>query len=329
MHAHGRRGMPLLEHSHLRHPTLGFEPSEDCGVLRCLDHGLPSPLIRWHYHDEYELHLIVATTGRAFVGDYIGNFSPGHLVLTGPRLPHNWISNGALAEGVVLRDRVILFRHEPVEIAAEQILEFREILPMLERARRGIEFFIELSLAQEYFERIRTSRGLQRFAIFCELLSLLAKSSDSRLLSNLAPINVNDDVPCDQTSAIVTYINDQCQNPEFSIADVCSRFRISENRVSRLLRSSTGNTFTHFVNHLRVSRACQLLTGTERYVRTICQDVGFNNIANFNRRFLEVKGVTPSAYREQAGERLGVGHIESTVQGGRLQVDGSNTKRPA
>jgi len=31
-------------------------------------------------------------SGKAFVGDWIGQFEPGHLVLTGPRLPHNWIS---------------------------------------------------------------------------------------------------------------------------------------------------------------------------------------------------------------------------------------------
>jgi hypothetical protein len=32
------------------------------------------------------------TSGKAFVGDWIGPFQPGHLVLCGPRLPHNWVS---------------------------------------------------------------------------------------------------------------------------------------------------------------------------------------------------------------------------------------------
>jgi len=33
--------------------------------------------------------------------------------------------------------------------------------------------------------------------------------------------------------------------------------------------------------------------------------VGFNNVANFNRRFLEIKGVTPSEFRRQASRRFG------------------------
>ena len=69
----------------------------------------PNPLVRWHYHEEYELHLIVATRGKVFVGDYIGQFEPGHLVLTGPRLPHNWISTDVPEPGVALRDMVLQF----------------------------------------------------------------------------------------------------------------------------------------------------------------------------------------------------------------------------
>lgn len=47
-------------------------------------HGFPSPLVRWHFHKEYELHLIVASSGKVFIGDYIGNFAPDTLFLTGP-----------------------------------------------------------------------------------------------------------------------------------------------------------------------------------------------------------------------------------------------------
>jgi AraC-like DNA-binding protein len=35
--------------------------------------------------------------------------------------------------------------------------------------------------------------------------------------------------------------------------------------------------------------------------------VGFNNVANFNRRFLEIKGMTPSEFRKQADTRFGSG----------------------
>ena len=36
----------------------------------------------------------------------------------------------------------------------------------------------------------------------------------------------------------------------------------------------------------------------------ICYEVGFNNLANFNRRFLELKGLTPTEFRRQAENRF-------------------------
>ena len=86
-----RRRQPELERDIARSPSLGYEAPET-GLVRCLAHGFPSPLVRWHFHEDYELHLITETSGKAFVGDWIGPFQPGHLVLCGPRLPHNWIS---------------------------------------------------------------------------------------------------------------------------------------------------------------------------------------------------------------------------------------------
>ena len=39
---------------------------------------------------------------------------------------------------------------------------------------------------------------------------------------------------------------------------------MSESRFSRFFRRATGNTFTDFVNRVRINRACQLLMETDR-----------------------------------------------------------------
>ena len=98
-----QQGQPELELS-----------DKQTGTIRYIEHGCPSWRIRWHYHDEYELHFIAASRGKVFIGDYIGSFEPGNLILTGPFLPHNWISQVTPGESCELRDQIIHFDHDVI-----------------------------------------------------------------------------------------------------------------------------------------------------------------------------------------------------------------------
>ncbi|MFM2120462.1 MAG: hypothetical protein RL722_1930 [Pseudomonadota bacterium] len=302
-----RQLKPELEHDYARSPSLGYEQPADVGFIRCLEHGFPTPLARWHYHDEYELHLIVATSGKAFVGDWIGQFQPGHLVLTGPRLPHNWISFDLPEGGVAQRDLVIQFSHAPLEQAAEQLPELAELLPLLERARHGIEFFGLGEAAEAHWRVIKASRGLRRFGAFCSFMAELARCTDYRLLSAVQMQSMEDEGSQDQIDLVVSRITDHLAQP-LSATDIAAELGMSESRFSRFFRRATGNTFTDFVNRVRINRACQLLMESERRITDICYEVGFNNVANFNRRFLDIKGMTPSEFRKQADKRFAGSH---------------------
>ena len=130
---------PEWETESQRSVALGYEPPGDSWV-RCLEHGYPTPLARWHRHEEYELHLIVETSGRAFIRDYVGSFSAGNVFLTGPGVPHNWVSDRLPLHGTPLRDLVMQFSGGPVCRARKIYPELRELAQMLERARAGVEF---------------------------------------------------------------------------------------------------------------------------------------------------------------------------------------------
>ena len=299
-----RQRQPELERDFARNPALGYEAPEDVGFVRCLSHGFPTPLARWHHHDEYELHLIVATSGKAFVGDWIGPFQPGHLVLVGPRLPHNWLSMDMDGGSVAQRDLVIQFSHGPIVAAAELMSELSEVLALLDRARHGIEFFDLGDRAQAHWLQVKNNRGLRRMAAFFEFLADLARCTDYRLLSSVQMQAVDDDAEMEQINRIVNRLTDDLARPLVA-SEVATELAMSESQFSRFFKRSTGNTFTDFVNRVRINRACQLLMESARPVGHICYEVGFNNLANFNRRFLEIKGLTPTEFRRQSESRFG------------------------
>ncbi len=301
-----RHRQPELESDFARSPTLGYEAADEAGFITCLAHGFPTPLARWHFHEEYELHLITAGTGKAFVGDWIGPFEPGHVVLCGPRLPHNWVSVDVPAAGLPERDWVIQFAHQPLAHAAQHMPELQGVMPLLERSRHGVEFFGLGEAAYRHWHAIKSSRGAARLAAFFNCLSELSMCTDYRLLSSVRIQGDadNDGSSADRISAIVHRITRDYARPLVA-SELAQELGLSESQFSRNFRRATGNTFTDFVNRVRVNRASQLLMESDRLITQICYEVGFNNAANFNRRFLEIKGTTPSDFRRQANLRFG------------------------
>jgi AraC-like DNA-binding protein len=178
------------------------------------------------------------------------------------------------------------------------------VLPLLERARLGIEFFGMTERAHAYLQQIKSLHGLKRFTEFLKFLGELGECTDYRLLSSMPLQSFDDDNSLAQISAIVDYITEHATDT-FSMGELSQRVGMSESQFSRYFRRATGNTFTDFVNRLRITRACQLLMETDRYISNVCYDCGFNNVANFNRRFLEIKGMTPKEFRRQGEARFG------------------------
>ena len=49
--------------------------------------------IPWHLHSEFELIYVCRSEGKKYIGDFIGDFKQGDLVLMGPNLPHCWLND--------------------------------------------------------------------------------------------------------------------------------------------------------------------------------------------------------------------------------------------
>src|SRR6478752_7549547 len=62
---------------------------------RRLDGEIP---FQWHHHPEFELTLTLNSRGQRFIGDHIGSYDDGDLVLVGPNLPHSWCSAAKIEE---------------------------------------------------------------------------------------------------------------------------------------------------------------------------------------------------------------------------------------
>jgi len=260
-------------------------------------HGYPYRTVRWHFHPEYELHLVTSTTGNRYVGDHIGAFSPGDLVLVGPNLPHNWISNVSSGETVEERCIVLLFTEEFISACMATFPELRFVDPLLKSAARGVKFSAALSeRAEQLMRALLQAEGARRVSMFIELLDLLGRDANPTLLAS-AKFRLD---PSAYMSTAMNGVLDfvgRNVTSDLNEADLAKLNGRSVSGFSRSFRKHTGLTFVQYVNALRIELACQHLTQDDLNITEICYEVGFHNVSNFNRQFLLLKGMSPSKFR--------------------------------
>ena len=272
--------------------------------IRYLEHGWPTDLCRWHAHEEYELHLIVETRGKAFVGNFIGNFEPGSLFLTGPNLPHNLVTDSVSTEKIEIRDMLVQFSQKSFEKLAEGFPEFGGIRKMLDLAASGILFKgFNPTFARGHMEAIRDNTGPERILAFIRFLVRLNEHAEKVTLSETKLVNADGNSKYARIGNIIDHILENF-DVDLNAVDAADMAGMSLTTFGRNFSSVTGHSFVEFVNRVRIGQACGMLYASDDQVTSICFDVGFKNVANFNRHFLKIKGMTPSIYRETARKQL-------------------------
>ncbi|MCU1532501.1 MAG: AraC family transcriptional regulator [Arthrobacter sp.] len=277
-------------------------PADPNHSVRWHEHDYPSPLARWNYHPEYEIHLIRRGTGKFIVGDHIGTFEAGHVSLVGSGLPHDWVSDLEPGEVLERRDAVIQFDGKWVQQAASVVPEMLEVKPLLEQSARGIEFLgRSAEAAAASIEAMGASTGLERLQHLVEVFAILVRApqDERRYLADEWFRPQLDGQAAAVVDIVLEYVfSNHAGNVRMS--EAAALVGMSEPTFSKYFKRAMGQNFSDLVRKLRLAHARRLLERSDKAISDICYEVGFSNLSNFNRHFLNDAGETPRHYRQRA-----------------------------
>jgi len=91
---------------------------------------------------------------------------------------------------------------------------------------------------------------------------------------------------------------------QIGVAALAAEAGYSLGQFIRVFCAAYGETPGRYLTRRRVERACELLRSVNLTVTEVCMLVGFSSLGTFSRRFADIVGRSPSAYRREAA-RLG------------------------
>lgn len=264
----------------------------------------------YHYHPEFDILLSLKDhRGRFLSGDHIGSLERGTLIMNGPNIPHA-LHSGRTDDEDWERPSLAVIQFSERSLG-EDLLQRHELKPVrefLHAARYGFEFFGETrDRAADLILAMKDQDEFERFLQLMRLLRLMGESEEKRVLASPAYSPSLRDRDISRLDRVIRFLHES-KNREVRLDEVAQVSGLAPKSFCRFFRANTGKTLIQYVNELRVGEACRLLLETDLAVTEIAFRVGFNNLSNFNRRFRELKDLSPREFRTRgdidAGRQL-------------------------
>jgi AraC-like DNA-binding protein len=251
-----------------------------------------------HYHPEFELTLIVKGQGRRFVGDHVGSFKGGDLVLLGSNLPHFWRSDTDSKTESDLHEAVVIqFSNHFVNNILNNLPECLSIIALLNKAKSGIRFPETLA---HYIYKVFETTGLNRLLALIVALEQLAACTEYELLASDGFTIKPDEIENERMRKILDYTLENFRE-DITLETIAGIANLTVPSFCRYFKSRTRKTYIYFLNEIRLSNARKMLMNNELDISQISIECGFQNLSHFHRIFKNQTGVTPMVYRRRFG----------------------------
>jgi AraC-like DNA-binding protein len=246
-----------------------------------------------HQHEEIQLCLIVKGEGTLVVGDTINEYTSGDVLVIGSNLPHVFKSDTSNHESSLML--TLFFTKTSFGDDFFLLGDFNEVEKLFQISEAGGKV---LSFKEELFNlfiSLKEASNLNRFITFLKIISTILKADVSPLSTFIYQKKYSDNEG-KRMRNIMDYTMSNF-NKEIDLDTIAGISNMTTNAFCRYFKQRTNKTYFQFLIEVRIESACRLLKNHDALIAEVSDKSGFKNISNFNRKFKEIKGITPSKYR--------------------------------
>lgn len=249
----------------------------------------------WHYHPEYELVYVEATTGIRHVGQNISSFMGSDLVLIGSNIPHLNFDYGI---ETAYRQIVVQLKENFLGDAIHQTPELITIQQLFDKAYLGLSFSgATKNVVAKKLKDMQSLGHFEQLLSLLEVFQILASSNEVTELNEQdtsVKLFLNDKI---RMGAIYKYIHAN-YNQITDVNAVAASVHLSTPAFCRYFKKQTKMTFTEFVNQYKITQAKTMLL-QDKNISEVCYESGFESLSYFNKLFKKITGENPSVFKKR------------------------------
>lgn len=283
-------------------PYLEKLRAEDGASWAMLNRRLPDGIpFQWHHHPEMELTLTLNSRGQRFIGDHAGAYDHGDLVLLGGNLPHTWSSTERIDPAEPHVALVLWFGQDWLEAMARSAVELAPLADLIARARHGLHFSAATAAEiRPRYQALFDQPPNQRLFGLLDLLLGLAHDPSAIPLSTSAA-DLSPEASRARIDRVLAHMHARHAEP-IRLDALANIAALSVSGLHRMFRKHTQTTISDYLIRLRIADASARLSGTDQPIQHIASEIGYSSLANFNRHFRRLRGMTPREYRGRFGD---------------------------
>ena len=249
-----------------------------------------------HQHKEIQISLIIEGEGTYIIGDCVGEFKKNDIFVIGENLPHIFKRDAAFKNETEMIS--LFFSKSSYGEDFFNLPEFEHLQNFFNDTSLGYEVISNKNELSSLLSQIKTWSKYKQFISFLEILNLISKAK-KRTLSSLINLKRYAGNEGKRMSDIFQFTMNNFDK-EVSLNTIAGVANMTPNAFCRYFKQRTNKTFVNFLIDIRIGNACKLLTkNNDLNITEISYKSGFNNLANFNRKFKAIKGITPSDYKKK------------------------------
>jgi AraC-like DNA-binding protein len=254
-----------------------------------------------HFHEEFQITLILEGGGSLFVSDSVIQFKQGEVYLFGENLPHvfrnseNEFENTGKHKAKAIS---VFFNQEILKSSLHDIPEAYAIKRLIDFSVYGIRVSesSQFQLSQKLMA-LPEKNSFERYLCLLKILECISKDNNLDFISCLGvPIHsVRENIP--KINRVFDFIRNN-YNERITLNQVADLVNMSPTAFCRFFKYKSQKTFSRFLIEVRIANACKLISQDDFNTSECCYSCGYNNLSNFHKHFKSVTGMTPLEYRK-------------------------------